>query len=188
MVERLLTPHSHLSIPLPPSFHPPVSCLLSVALRPYHLGDTPDHQGPGVCLGLAGDGLHHGNKKKRCWSGWGSGAVVGLVVGTFYAVAPGRRVKVWLNVVMPWHSKYIGMWARWPVIWLIYSSGFLYFWAFPWLMSITKPWNHYEEMAFYCYSIDKTDVSPLPGSEYDQIMLLHYVSALAGRRFLYHPP
>lgn len=133
-VERLLTPHSHPSIPLPPSFHPPVSCLLFAALWPCHLGDTPDHQGPGSSLGLAGDGPHHGNNGKRCWCGWGSGADGGLVVGIFFlCCGPFRRVKVWLHVVRPWHSKYIGMLlhyvARWPLIGLLHE----------------KPWNHYEK-------------------------------------------
>lgn len=88
--ERLLTPHSHPSIPFPPSLHPPVSCLLSAALRPCHLGDSPDHQGPGGRLGLVGDGPHHGNNGERCWSGWRSGVDSGLVVGIFYAVDQAR--------------------------------------------------------------------------------------------------
>ncbi|KAK2895213.1 hypothetical protein Q8A73_014701 [Channa argus] len=80
-VERLLTPHSHLSVRLPSSRHPPVSCLLSAALRPCHLGDTPDHQGPGGRLGLASGGPHHGNMGEKFCSVWGSGADNGLVVG-----------------------------------------------------------------------------------------------------------
>lgn len=99
--ERLLTPHSHPSIPFPPSLHPPVSCLLSAALWPYHLGDSPDHQGPGGLLGLVGDGPHHGNCRERCWSGWGSGTDSGLVVGIFHAADQARG----------WRYDYM-----WPVL------------------------------------------------------------------------
>lgn len=100
--ERLLTPHSHPSIPLPPSLHPPVSCLLSAALRPCHLRDTPDHQGPGGRLRLVSDGPRPGNNGERYWTGWGSGADGGLVVGIFLCCGSGRRVKVWLHVARPW--------------------------------------------------------------------------------------
>ncbi|KAK2822475.1 hypothetical protein Q5P01_022540 [Channa striata] len=78
-VERLLTPHSHPSVRLPSSRHPPVSCLLSAALWPCHLGDTPDHQGPGGCLGLAGDAPQQGNMGEKCCSVWRSSANSGLV-------------------------------------------------------------------------------------------------------------
>lgn len=135
--ERLLTPHSHPSIPLPPSLHPPVSCLLSAALRPCHLRDAPDHQGPGGRLGLANDGLHHGNNGERscsvgewCWR-WLSG-------GEFFMLWTRQEGEGMITcgqaLTFKIHRDAVALWP----------GDLLYGFSM-------KKQNHYEkEMAFYC--------------------------------------
>lgn len=96
----------HPSSSIPPSLHPPVSCLHSAALRLCHLGDTPDHQGPGGHLDLAGRRRSPWELRevlpwveKRCWW-WLSGGEF------FFFTQAGRRLKVWLHVAWPGLKMY----------------------------------------------------------------------------------
>lgn len=86
---------------IPPSRHPPVSCLHSAALRLCHLGDTPDHQGPGGHLNLAARHRSPWERsevlpwvEKRCWW-WLRGGEF------FFFTQAGRRLKVWLHLAWP---------------------------------------------------------------------------------------
>lgn len=51
--------------------------------------------------------------------------------GDFSCCGPGQRVKIWLHVAGPWHSKYIGRMlhcvARWPFIMLLCCTGDFFF-------------------------------------------------------------
>eukprot|EP00064_Thunnus_orientalis_P006698 superscaffoldBa00000711_g6716 len=89
--ERLLTPHSHPSIP---SSIPPSPSVLFTLCSPCGRATSETLQTTKV-LAVASDwpvtAFTMGTTRERCWSGWGSGADGGLVVGIFYAVDQARE-------------------------------------------------------------------------------------------------
>ena len=89
-VERLLTPHSHPSIP---SSIPPSPSVLFILCSPCGRATSETLQTTKV-LAVASDwsvmALTMGTTRERCWSGWRSGTDGGLVVGIFYAVDQAR--------------------------------------------------------------------------------------------------
>lgn len=188
------------SILLPLCLHPPVSCLLSAALCGHATSETlqttkvlaaaVDWPVTALTMGTTGRGAVVG----------GSGADGGLVVGIFYAVGAGRRVKVWLNVAIVLDIQNIcrdcvalcdlSLGSAESCIFELFGGWQHYktmkpLWKKKWHFTVSIHGKIYEAIAENFYLL--LNMVWMWVNSFLHIILKHFVPAVVGRRLSYHP-